>query len=134
MRKLLLTLFLSLTSAVLFGQQSISGKIIDEESGEALIGATVIVKGTSNGAITDLDGSFTVSVPSSDATLVISYIGYESIELSDHSQERTESGEVLRDREIGNCAKFIRVWRSTIPRDDKTCKLDLLSQLKFFAR
>lgn len=62
-------------------QQSgaISGKITDS-NGEAIIGASVVVKGTSNGTITDIDGKFTLSAPS-NATLIISYIGYKTIEI-----------------------------------------------------
>lgn len=62
-------------------QQSgvISGKITDS-NGEAIIGASVVVKGTSNGTITDIDGNFTLNAPS-NATLIISYIGYKTIEL-----------------------------------------------------
>lgn len=62
-------------------QQSgaIFGKITDS-NGEAIIGASVVVKGTSNGTITDIDGNFTLNAPS-NATLIISYIGYKTIEL-----------------------------------------------------
>lgn len=66
-------------SVVVWGQQTVSGRIVDAETGEALIGATVIEKGTTNGTITNLDGGFTFSV-SSGATLQISYVGYEPIE------------------------------------------------------
>ena len=80
MRKFLLTLFLSLTSVVLLAQESISGRIIDGETEEALIGATVIVKGTSNGTITDINGDFKLSGVSPDAIIQISYVGYETLE------------------------------------------------------
>lgn len=55
-------------------QVTITGTVVDP-TGEPIIGASVLVEGTSNGTITDLDGNFTLSVPSK-ATLVISYIGY----------------------------------------------------------
>lgn len=62
-------------------QQSaiITGKVIDS-NGEPIIGASVVVKGTTNGTITDLDGNFTLDAPAR-ATLVISYIGYTAVEL-----------------------------------------------------
>ena len=59
---------------------TVNGKVVDE-SGESLIGATVVQKGTSNGTITDIDGNFSLSVPS-DAILEISFIGYKSIEVN----------------------------------------------------
>ena len=54
----------------------VKGKVVDK-GGEAVIGANVLVKGTSTGAVTDLDGNYTLSV-SPNATLVFSYIGMKS--------------------------------------------------------
>ena len=62
------------------GTKIVKGKIVDE-SGEPLVGATVQQKGTTKGIITDVDGNFSLSV-SSDATLVVSFIGYKSIEVN----------------------------------------------------
>ncbi len=62
------------------GEITIKGTIVDE-SGEPLIGATVQQKGTTNGVITDIDGNFTLNVPS-DATLLVSFIGFETIEIT----------------------------------------------------
>lgn len=59
---------------------TINGKVTDA-NGEAIIGASVTVKGTtSNGTITDLDGKFDLDAPA-NATLVISYVGYKTIEI-----------------------------------------------------
>lgn len=68
------TLFIS--SA--FSQQSVSGTVTDD-TGEPVIGANVIEVGTSNGVITDMDGRFTLNVAGPDASLTVSYIGYESV-------------------------------------------------------
>ena len=54
----------------------VKGKVVDK-GGEAVIGANILVKGTSTGAVTDLDGNYTLSV-SPNATLVFSYIGMKS--------------------------------------------------------
>ena len=54
----------------------VKGKVVDK-GGEAIIGANILVKGTSTGAVTDLDGNYTLSV-SPNATLVFSYIGMKS--------------------------------------------------------
>ncbi|NER18977.1 SusC/RagA family TonB-linked outer membrane protein [Spongiivirga citrea] len=63
-----------------FAQQTITGKVTDASSGEPLFGVTVLVKGTTTGALTDFDGNFSVEA-SADATLVFSYIGYSTIEV-----------------------------------------------------
>lgn len=57
-------------------EQTVSGTVTDE-NGEPLPGAAVVVQGTQNGTITDLDGRYTLTVPE-DATLEISFIGYQS--------------------------------------------------------
>ena len=56
--------------------QSLSGTVVDASTGEPLIGASVLVKGTTTGSVTDLDGHFTLNVDPG-AELVISSIGYE---------------------------------------------------------
>lgn len=60
-------------------QRQIAGRVLDE-SGEPVIGANVLEKGTVNGMITDIDGNFTLSV-GENATLQISYIGYNTQEI-----------------------------------------------------
>lgn len=57
-----------------------SGKVIQgvitDETGLSVIGANVVVKGTTIGTVTDMDGKFSLEVPSDEAVLVVSYIGY----------------------------------------------------------
>ena len=79
LRKMFLSLALLLTSTIMYAQSEISGTVVDT-SGEAVIGATVKEKGTSNGTITDFDGVFKLKV-NEGAVLVISYIGYQTQEL-----------------------------------------------------
>lgn len=59
--------------------RTISGKVIDQ-NGEPIIGANVVVKGTSNGVITDVDGNF--ELRNASEKLVVSYIGYQTQEVS----------------------------------------------------
>ena len=79
--RILLTLLASIVvSITAFAQkQHFSGTVFDEE-GLPVIGASVVEKGTSNGAVTDFDGNFTVSVEPG-ATLVVSYVGYSNVEV-----------------------------------------------------
>ncbi len=57
------------------GRKAISGYVVDEKN-EPIIGASVLVKGTANGTITDIDGKFYLSEVPSNSSLVISYVGY----------------------------------------------------------
>ena len=60
-------------------QITVSG-IVSDENGEALPGATIVEKGTTNGTITDIDGRFTLSVEEG-AVLLVSFVGYEPVEV-----------------------------------------------------
>lgn len=60
-----------LCSVQVMAQIKITGKVLDAKDNSPLIGANVVVKGTSNGTITDLDGVFSLTVPSSESVIVI---------------------------------------------------------------
>ncbi|MBB4077917.1 iron complex outermembrane receptor protein [Lewinella aquimaris] len=75
-RGCLFLLFALLSSATAFAQTSVSGTITDAESGDPLIGASILVTGTSTGTVTDFDGAFTLNVPEGAESLTISYTGY----------------------------------------------------------
>ncbi len=72
---LLLCLFLAIGTA--FAQKKITGTVVSQDDGLPVIGATVMVQGTKTGTTTDIDGNFTLPVPSGKK-LVISYIGMKS--------------------------------------------------------
>jgi len=62
--------------STLYGQASVEGQVTDAATGEPIIGATVLVQGTANGTITDLDGNYSLQGVSPDDILEISYVGY----------------------------------------------------------
>ena len=71
-----LSLFLVCSTGA-YAQGKVTGTVVDA-SGEPVIGASVMVKGTSNGAVTDLNGDFTIQQAPADASLVVSYVGYRT--------------------------------------------------------
>jgi len=66
--------------ALTHAQRTITG-VVSDASGESLIGANVLAKGSTTGTVTDIDGSFTLEVPDGATTLVISYTGYQTQEV-----------------------------------------------------
>ncbi|XOV90975.1 MAG: SusC/RagA family TonB-linked outer membrane protein [Bacteroidota bacterium] len=62
-------------------QQRITGNVVDE-TGEALPGATVLEKGTSNGTISDADGNFSLTVQGPNAVVQVSFVGYQPTEIT----------------------------------------------------
>lgn len=73
-------LFMLVGSISVYAQNAITGTVTDAK-GEAVIGASVLVRGTTNGTITDIDGHFSLNV-TDKGTLVISFIGYKTEEIS----------------------------------------------------
>lgn len=61
-------------------QKTITGKVTSK-SGEPLVGASVIAKGTTSGSVTDIDGAYSLQVPKSSTALVVSFVGYTTIEV-----------------------------------------------------
>ncbi|MBX2928311.1 MAG: carboxypeptidase-like regulatory domain-containing protein [Saprospiraceae bacterium] len=88
MKKLLFALMLMLAgAATLSAQRTISGTVTDQGK-NPLIGATILVEGTSVGTVTDLNGEFSLTVPAGSNVLVISYTGYTTrrVELTNASR------------------------------------------------
>ncbi len=84
MRKLFTISFMSLLlvlSLAGYGQElAIKGKVTSKGDGGALPGASILVKGTNRGSTTNSDGEFSINAPS-NSTLVISFIGFKSLEV-----------------------------------------------------
>lgn len=76
----LILLFCCVGSLTMLAQRSLSGKVTDAANAEPLIGATVAVKGTSKGTVTDVNGGYTLSISSDNDVIVVSYTGYKTQE------------------------------------------------------
>jgi len=83
---------------LLFAQTTITGKVIDS-SQQGLPGVSVVVKGTTTGTVTQIDGTFTLSVPESTGTLVFSFIGMKTTE--ELINGRTTINVTLEEETIG---------------------------------
>ncbi len=101
MKNILVFFTALLVSFQLFAQQhSISGKVTDIADGKAMIGVNIIEKGTTHGTVTDVDGNYSLSVASTNSVLIVSSIGYKTIEVSISNKsvinvEMTEDTELL---------------------------------------
>lgn len=90
----LLLILAALIQTTAFSQWAVSGVVTDAESSETLIGASVYVKGTTTGTITDIDGRYELDVKDPNVVLVFSYTGYTSME--EPVRSRTEINMILR--------------------------------------
>ncbi len=82
MKKFYSLLILILSATSLMAQISVEGTVYDKDSGETLPGVTIIVKGTTKGGITDINGKFNINLPETADTLEFSYIGYKTRDIA----------------------------------------------------
>ena len=114
----ILAVFFSLSASA--QQFTASGQVLDAQK-EPLIGVSVQEKGTTNGAITDLDGNFTLTVRS-NATLIFSYVGYKSQEQKASRQMKVtlqEDNEVLEE--------VVVIGYGSVKRKDVTTAISTVS-------
>lgn len=81
MKKFYLLVVTILLGVSVYAQRNVTGKVVDE-AGEGLIGASVTVKGSTTGTITDFSGNFNIEVPDGNNVLLVTYTGFLSKEVS----------------------------------------------------
>ncbi|WP_137403425.1 SusC/RagA family TonB-linked outer membrane protein [Echinicola rosea] len=107
---------LCLMVSVGFSQQSqISGLVVDRQ-GESLPGVNILIKGTTNGTVTDLEGKFSISA-SSQQTLVFSYLGFTSKEVLVGNQEFLN---VTLEEDLSDLDEIVVVGYGTVKKSDLT--------------
>ncbi|MDO4214896.1 MAG: SusC/RagA family TonB-linked outer membrane protein [Bacteroidales bacterium] len=110
-------------ASMAMAQSKVSGNVTSSEDGLPIVGASIMVKGTTTGTVTDLDGNFTITgIPSSAKTLVVSYVGMKTKEVAikanlnivlDPDQEVLEEvvvtaqGLTRKDKSIGYAAQKV---------------------------
>ena len=100
MEKRLAMFFASLFLFVgtVLAQNKVTGTVVSASDGEPIIGASIIVQGSKTGAVTDIDGNFTLSVPSGKK-LIVSYLGMKTITVS--PKEGMKISLVADDKTLG---------------------------------
>lgn len=103
--------------------KKVTGLIIDQ-SGEAIIGASVQVKGKDSGTITDVDGNFSLTDVEESATLIISYIGYKTVQI-EASDKRITKITLQEDSEM--IEEVVVVGYGTVKKRDVTTSISSIS-------
>lgn len=112
----LLLLSLLITGIAYSQEKTVTGTIVDK-SGSSLPGASVVIKGTDKGVISDLDGKFSITVPSKDAILLITFVGYLKEEVV--VGEQTNIRVVLLE-DIMEMSEVVVIGYGTIKKSDLT--------------
>ena len=115
--KLLFASFLAFTTLFAFSQEKQVTGIVTDAGGQPLPGVTVVVKGTTNGTITNADGSYSISKVNPDQFLVFSFIGMETKEIAVQGKQKIDV--VLEEGSIG-LDEVIAIGYGTIKKRDLT--------------
>lgn len=97
-------------------QINISGTVVDA-NGQPLAGASIIEKGTTNGAQTDFDGKFTINVKDSNAIVVVSYLGFQTNEIALNGQTNIT---VAMVEDAANLDEIVLIGYGTVKKSDLT--------------
>lgn len=97
-------------------QMSVSGIVKDAKSGEAILGASILEKGTNNGVVTNFDGAFTIKT-ASNATLVVKYLGYLTEEAA--IKEKTNLVILLKEDAI-SLGEVVAIGYGVVKKNDAT--------------
>ncbi len=117
LRSSFIALFLFLVSFMSYAQErTITGVITSDEDGSALPGVTILVKGTSNGTVTDVDGNYQLRV-TQDAILVVSFVGFETKEIPVGSQSVID---VTMNLDVQQLEEVVVVGYGTQKKSDLT--------------
>ncbi|UII25255.1 TonB-dependent receptor [Fulvivirga maritima] len=126
-QKLLLYFFSCVVSVSAFAQQTITGKVTDDEDGMELPGVNILEKGTTNGTVTDISGNFTLKV-GENATLILSYVGYATQEVSVNGRT---SLEIKMATDVTELTEVVVVGYGTQKKEDATGAVAAVSSKDF---
>lgn len=75
-------MMLFLTGSILYAQTTVKGVVTSKDDGSPLPGVSIVIKGTTNGTVTDIEGKYSVNVPARSTVFVVSFIGYTTEEIN----------------------------------------------------
>jgi len=104
--------------------RTVSGTVTDAETGEALPGVNVLLKGTGTGITTDLDGNYKISVPSDGGTLVFTFIGMEKVEVNIGARSVID---VQMETDVEQLSEVIVTGYGSVKRADLTSSISTVS-------
>jgi TonB-linked SusC/RagA family outer membrane protein len=100
-----------------FQDRVVNGRVTSADDGQGFPGVNIIVKGTTQGTVTDANGNYSIEVPSSDAILVFSSIGYKSTEVPVTSQSVID---LAMETDITTLSEVVVVGYGTVKKSDVT--------------
>jgi TonB-linked SusC/RagA family outer membrane protein len=123
---IILTLFIcSMTWVMAQESRTITGTVTSESTGETLPGANILIQGTNQGTVTDVDGEFSITIPTASNVLVVSSIGYETQVVT--VGNRT-SLEIRMEEDLQALEEIVVIGYGEVRRRDLTGSVSSLSE------
>lgn len=127
-KSLMLLFFFTALSSFAFAQRTLSGMVTDADSNEPLVGASVVITGTTKGTLTDIDGKYTLSdVPKDATTITVSFTGYANLTVplgsSNVIDVKLKGGSILDE--------VVVVGYGTVKKSDATGAVTAISEKDF---
>jgi len=107
---------------------TVKGRVTDETTGEPLIGASVVVKGTQKGATTDANGSYSIVVPNQNSVLVVGFIGYTKKEVTVGNNTTLD---ITLKSEASDLAQVVVIGYGSAAKKDMTGAVKSLKSSEF---
>ena len=128
----LLFMFCTLWAALPMAAQNINvkGRVVDAKDNEPIIGATVMVKGTTKGSVSDIDGNFQLTGVASNATITISSIGYKAQEIAVNGQTNIQVA-LKEDSEVLD--EVVVIGYGTMDKKELTSAISHISDKDFLS-
>lgn len=120
--KLKMRAFVAVLAMFVFGmtanaqQISVSGTVKDAKTGEPILGASILEKGTSKGVITNYDGTFIISVPAK-STLIVRYLGYQTVEVPASAKSNLV---IQLNEDAISLGEVVAIGYATVKKNDAT--------------
>jgi TonB-linked SusC/RagA family outer membrane protein len=127
-KHLLSLLAFMLLANMSFAQMNVQGTITEAESGEPLPGVSVVLKGTTQGTVTDVDGNYTIEVPSSQSILVFSSVGYVSEEIVVNNRSTIDVSMIA---DITTLGEVVVMGYNTVRRSDLAGAVSVVDPKEF---
>jgi len=116
-------------SSMAFAQQVVTGTVTSSDDGSPIPGVNILEKGTTNGTVTDADGAFRVSI-GSNATLVLSFVGYQTQEVAVGSQSTIN---VSLQSDVTSLSEVVVIGYGTVQKKDLTGSVSQVTSKDFNA-
>ena len=124
-QRLFFVALLSVLAVGAFAQsKTVSGTVLDK-TGESVIGASVVVKGTANGTITDFDGKFTLQNVPDNGTIQVSFVGYKTVDIQVKGQSTVK---VILEEDTETLDEVVVVGYGVVKKSDVTGALTKVSE------